>query len=693
MTRVALTIALAALAAASLPLAAQEYPRTPPPPGPVTPAAFPPIQEATLPNGLRILVVENRRQPTVSLNLAFPAGGIHDPAGKEGLAEMVAGLLTKGAGTRTAEEIAATIEGVGGSLGAGAGADFLSVNAGILTPNLPLAFELLADVVMRPRFPEQEVSLLRTQTLSGLQVELSQPGPIASRAFARALYGDHPYGRSTTPASVRAITRDDLVAFHGARLRPGGALLVLAGDINLAEARRLATEAFRGWSGRPPAPPAAGSFPAGSATEIVLVHRPGSVQSNILVGNLTYPPDDPRLYANAVGNRVLGGGADSRLFLILREQKSWTYGAYSSFARRRAMGFFNASAEVRTEVTDSALREMLVQLERIRTEPVLADELDAAKGALVGSFPLSIETAEQVAGAVANARLYGLPDDYIQTYRVKLAAVTPEEIREAARTTIRPDAAVIVVVGDGTRIHDALRAIAPVRIVDPEGKPLTPADLSARAAPLAVDATRLTARSDSFTIMLQGNPLGFLSARLEKTPDGFRYLEHTRIAAFVEQRTEITLDAAFRQQKVSQTGTVQGQQTSIEVTFAGGRATGSARTPTPEGIQAVEIDTTVAAGVLDDNLLQPVMPTLAWAPGARWTFPVFSSASGETREVTLSVTGTESVTTPAGTVESFRAELTGGPQPVTFWVSVAAPHVIQKIAIAGTPVEMVRAVP
>ncbi|HEX9167234.1 MAG TPA: pitrilysin family protein, partial [Gemmatimonadales bacterium] len=521
---------------------AQEFPKTPPAPAPVRPAPFPPFQEATLPSGLRLLVVESRKEPVVSVSLSFAAGSVLDPAGKEGLAGMTASLLSKGAGKRTADQFAEAIESTGGSLSAGAGSDFLTLSANVMTPSLPLAFELMADAVIRPTFPEAEVELLRTQTLSGLQVQLSQPGALADIALQKALYGAHPYSRSPVPASVRAITRADIVAFHRARLRPSGALMVVAGDVSLAEARRLATQAFRGWLGAPPAAVAVKPPAARTASEIVLVHRPGSVQSNILVGNLTTPPGDPRQYAAAVANKILGGGADSRLFLILREQKGWTYGAYSGLSRRKGIGHFTASAEVRTEVTDSALTELLAQVRRIGRETPPAGDLEAAKGSLVGSYPLTVETAEQVAGAVANARLYGLGADYVQNYRVRLSEVTAAQVESAARELMRADAAAIVVVGDGAKIYDRIKGIAPTRIVDPEGAPLTAADLVAKAAALPFDVRSLAAKSDSFGIMVQGNQLGAMTASLEPTADGFRYVEATNVAAFVQQRTEVTTD-------------------------------------------------------------------------------------------------------------------------------------------------------
>lgn len=673
--------------------AAQERPTTPPPAGPLRPAPFPPFQEAVLSNGLRILVVENHRQPIVSLSLSFPAGEVHDPAAKEGLAGMVASLLTKGAGTRTAEQVAEAIEGAGGSLGAAATPDFLIMSTTVLTPSLPLAFELVADAVIRPTLPESEIGLLRTQTLSGLQLELSQPSSIARRASLKALYGAHPYGRGATPASVRAITRADLVAFHRARIRPGGSLMVVAGDVTLAEVRRFATRVFGGWSGAPAATAAVPVPPARERTEILLVHRPGSVQSNLVVGNLTYQPTDPRHYAATVANRVLGGGADSRLFLILREQKSWTYSPFSGLSRRRGLGTFTASAEVRTEVTDSALTELLAQLRRIRDEAIPSAELEAAKGALVGSHPLSIETADQVAGAVANARLLGLPNDYVQTYRVRLGAVTAADAQAAARGVIRPDAAVIVVVGDGQKIYEKIKDLAPTTIQDPEGKPVSVDDLVPKPTALDLDLSRLVARRDSFAILLQGNSLGWLRGVLERTPQGYRYTEDTRLAGLVQQTTILEMDPQSATQTIKQTGSVQGQPVSIDVTFTGGRARGTARSPDPQTgqVRSVTIDTAIVAGTLDDNAIQALLPAFRWAPDARWRLNVLSASQGELRVVTLAVTGTEPVAIGTEQVEAYRAELSGGAQGFTFWVSTTAPHRLLKIGIAGAPVEFVRA--
>jgi zinc protease len=669
---------------------AQDFPKAPPPPAAIEPARFPPFQEADLSNGVELVVVERKDLPVLSISFSVPAGSYYDPADKSGLADMVAGLLTKGAGDRTANQIAEAIESVGGSISANAGPDFLTVRADALSPNAELAFGLVGDVIARPKFPAEEMELLRKQTLSGLQLERSDPGALASRFFAYGLYGAHPYGVRPTDETVQAITREDLVAFHRARVRPGGALMVVAGNISLADAKRHAERALAGWTGGPADARQASDVPARDKTELVIVHRPGSVQSNIVVGNTTFLPNDPLWYPASMASRVLGGGADARLFMILREQKSWTYGAYSSLQRRKQIGAFQATAEVRTEVTDSALVELLTQLRLMGTEAVPAQELENARSAAVGSFPLTIETVNQVAGAVSNAKLLGLPDDYLQMYRTRLAAVTAKQLQDAAKEVIRPDAALIVVVGDATKIYEPLKDIAPTRIVDVEGEPLDPSELTVAAASLPLDATKLVARTDSFSVLVQGNPFGYQKSTLTKTADGFQYVEESQIGPVLSQRTEITLSGTGEVRKVAQSGKVQGQDMKIDIAVADGHASGSSTTPGPQGMKTVTVDTDVPSGVIDDNGLTALLPALPWSADASWSFPVLSSGEGTVKTYTLKVAGTESVTVPAGTAETYKVEMSGGQQPVTMYITTAAPHQVMKITVAGAPIEIVR---
>jgi zinc protease len=663
-----------------------QYPTKPPAPAPIKAAAFPPFQEATLPNGLKLVVVRNPKQPVVAVTLAFAAGSAYDPAGKSGLADLTAGLLTKGAGKRSADAISAAIESVGGSIGAGAGKDFLSIRADVLAGSAKLAFELLADAVIRPTFIDKEIELARKQTLSALQLEQSQAASLASRSIARGLYGDHPYGRRPDPASVQAIKRDDVVAYHNARVRPSGALLVVAGSLTLAEAKALAADAFGSWTGAPTAVAAFKAPPSRTATEIVLVHRPGSVQSNIVVGNLTSTPNDPRNFGAAIANRMLGGGADARLFLILREQKSWTYGAYSNLQHYKGLGTFEATAEVRTEVTDSSLVEMLKQIKRIGDEPMPVDEFSAIQNAMTGQFPLTIESAGQVAAQVVNAKLLGRPSDYVATYRQKLSAVTPAQAQAAAKALFRRDAALIVVVGDGTKIYEKLTAIAPVKIVSADGDPMKPEDLTVKTALVNWDLSKLVPRADSFTILVQGKPFGFQTTKLEKADRGWKYSEQTSLAAFVQQKTEVRFTDRIVMQSVTQSGKTQGQDTKIDVTYANGHAKGTANVPGPAGIKTVTVDADVPAGALDDNILRPMLAALRWAPGAKFSIPIFQSGKGSATTMNAVVGGEESIEIVAGKFDTWKVNVTGGDSPLTMWVEKSSGRVV-KLALVGQPVE------
>jgi zinc protease len=684
--------AAAARAAAAAP-ADTGFPTSPPPAAPVRPAEFPPFQEATLSNGVRLVVVESRVLPIVSLSLAMPAGSVHAPEGREGLPSMLAALLTKGAGERSADEIAEAIESAGGSISAGAGSDFLTVDVGGLSSAAPLAFELMGDVVARATLPESEVELQRQQTLSGLRLAQGQPSSLAQRAFISTLYGSHPYARQSTPESVEAITRAELVAFRDRYLKPQGALLVVAGDISLADARRLAEDAFRGWTGAPPAAPAQAAIPEREDATVVLVHRPGSVQSTIMAGNTTYTPDDPRHYASVVANRILGGGSQGRLFQILREQKGWTYGAYSSLVRRAGTGYFVAQADVRTEVTDSAVAEIITQLVRLRSEPMPQEELELAKSTLVGQFPLTIQTAGQVAGAVRDARLYGLPDDYLQAYRTRLAAVTAQELMGAADFITRGEGAVVVVVGDGTKIYEPLRRVAPgaITIVNAEGDTLQPSDLAAGSAamqaPSQLDPSRVAATRDRYSVVMQGNALGSMVRDLRR--DGSSWvLTDTSSIAGVSQVTVVRLGGDLSLQSVSQRGSIQGRDTRIDVTVSNGTATGTAVSPLTQ-FEERAVNATISAATVDDNSFPSLLGALPLAEGATFDVPVFSSGSGAVTTQKVTVEAAEEITVPAGTFRTWRISISGGQAPTNIWISLDSPYRMVKMAPVGAPIEIV----
>jgi len=671
-------------------LAAQEsFPTRPPAPARLRPVQFPPFHDVALPNGMTLLLVENHEQPSLTVSLSFRAGTAYDPAGKEGLSDIVSELLTKGTPTRDAEQIAAAIEGVGGSLSASSGNDFLTISTDVLSDHADLAFALLGDAARRATFPDKELDLARTRALSSLEVELSQPEAVASRAFQKEIYGRHPYGRATSAASFKAITRDDVVKFAGQRLRPAGALLVVAGDITLPQARELADSAFGGGGrGTPPATPAQPSVPTKRSTDILLVDRPGSAQSNIVMGNTTFPPTDTGYYAARIASHVLGGGTDSRLFLILREQKSWTYGSYAALRRNRGIGNWEATFQGRTEVTDSALAEMLHQIDRIRTQTVPDSELNAAKGFLVGSFPLTIETPRQIAAVVTTARLLGLPPDYLQRYRQRLAAVSGTRARAAAQRVFRRDALTIVVVGDAKSLYDKLKAIAPVRLVDVSGNPEDPAQLNpvVSLAPVVFDRNQIVSRSDSFQVLAQGNALGSRVLKVDVTPDSIVYTQVTSIGAGLQQRSTVVVNADLSMRRSDQTSTIQTQQTETHLAYANGRVKGTSMSPQQNGTpKSVSVDTTVTAATIDDNALSVFLPALPLETGKMFNLSVFSSGDGVTKSVSVKVGAIENVAVPAGTFPAYRLELSGMQLPIVMHVTEQAPRHVVRIAPTGAP--------
>lgn len=681
-TAAAALVLLGALAAP-----AQAQPRqAPPAPLPAREMVFPAFAETTLPNGMRMIVVENRALPVLDVDLYVSTGSAADPRGKRGVASMVASLLDKGTPTRTARQIAERIEGVGATISASADDDFVSVSANALSDQDTLVFSLLSDVVLRPTFPEEEFQTARTRTLSQLRSALGQPETLGNRALARTLYGAHPYGAYSEVSSVEAIRREDLSAFHAARFKPGSALLVVAGDITRARAEELARRHFGAWSGGAAPAVAMPAPPAPSPTRITLVHRPGSVQSNVLVGNLATRPNSPDVFALDVMGQVLGGGTDGRLFQILRQQKGWTYGAYASLVRPRDVGHFRAAASVRTEVTDSALAEMLAQVRRIRTETVSAAEFEGAKSYLLGSYPLRFETPAQIASRVAEARLQGLPVEQVRDYRRRIEAVTPADVQRVARRWLHPDSLVIVVVGDASKVLPGLQKIAPVSVVDVEGKPVDPASLQARASTERFDGSRLRPVALTYRMVFNGNPVSSTTNTLRR--DGDAWVVTSSQAGAMSQQGELRFTAAGMEPlSLRQSMTAGPTQVEMNVTAEGRRMKGSAKLPAQMGGDKT-FDAEVPPGTRIQGMEMWLLAVSDLSEGKTIAMPAFSPRSGSVANLTARVAGSESVTTPAGTFDTWKVEMTGGEVPFTMYVRKELPHVMVKQEYTGQPVVM-----
>ncbi|HEX8179932.1 MAG TPA: pitrilysin family protein [Pyrinomonadaceae bacterium] len=433
------------------------------PPAPLAPRPLnlPAGEEVTLANGLRVVFVEQRRLPLVSLRLAFGSGDAHDPPELPGLTDVMAVMLNEGTTTRTSRQIADETARIGATLSAGANSDYMTVGASALTQFADEILELVADVVLRPSFPEDELELTKQNALQNLIAQRGQPAFLANERIARVLYGAHPYAVvAPTPESIGAMTRARLAEFHREAFIPNNAVLVIGGDVERTRMRAQLENLFGAWPRGPIKQTAFPAPPARARRSAYIVDRPGSAQSNIVIANAGIPRTHPDYFPLLLMHTVLGANASSRLFMNLREEKGYTYGAYTNLDARREAGSFRATAEVRTAVTGASLKEFFGEFARIRAELVSDQELQDAKAYLTGIFPIRLETLDGLIDQLIQIKMFGLPDDYLQTYRDRVQAVTREDVQRAAHLYVTPDAAAVVVVGDAAAITDQVREYA-----------------------------------------------------------------------------------------------------------------------------------------------------------------------------------------------------------------------------------------
>jgi zinc protease len=462
MNRPFLLAAGALLAAGSLPAQAPEsYPSTAPALGPPRPVALPQTVSRTLSNGLTVLYAPEREVPLATAVLVMRGGVADEPGELRGLAAFTAAMLDEGAAGRSALELGAELDLLGASLSTGAGWDAAQSSMLVLGKNLPRALELLADVVLRPDFPETEVVRLRQERLTNLRRSVDQPATIANNAFAGLAYpGGHPYGRFVTIGGTEHTDRAAMQAFHRRFYQPAEATLILTGDVDPDQVQPLVERLFGGWTASEPLPSAA---PAGAPVHrprtIYLVDRPGSQQSEIRLGHAAAPRSTPDYYPLMVMNTVLGGMSMARLNMNLRETHGFSYGAYSGLAMRRQPGPFVASAAVNTAKTDSAVAEFFREIERIRAEPVGEEELVRVRNYLALGFPAQLETAESLAGSLAQLVTSGANVETLSGYVQGVLSVTADDVLRVARQYLRPEETVVVVVGDRQAIEPGLRAL------------------------------------------------------------------------------------------------------------------------------------------------------------------------------------------------------------------------------------------
>jgi zinc protease len=439
---------------------AETFRRNHPAPLKPRPLKIPAAVEGRLANGLRIAIVRDARLPMVSFRLAFRGGDSSDPAELPGLSDMMAHLLTEGTADRTSMQIAEEVERLGATLSVSSASDFATIAASSLAVYADEILALMADVTLHPSFPQNEIDLARENTKQMLIQQRAQPNFLASERVAKVMFGQHPYARiSPTPASLDGMTRDTFTNFHRKSFAPEKGVLLIVGDVDPDEtAAKL--EKFGGWTTVPTSEPAFSAPPERTARVLYVIDRPGSAQSNIVIANAAITRTSPDYFPMLLMHTILGANASSRLFMNLREEKGYTYGAYSSLDARRLSGTFRATAEVRTPVTGASLHEFFFELNRIRDERVPDEELQNAKSYLTGVFPIRIETQDGLVDQLTSVKMFDLPDDYLHTYRERVNAVTAEDVQRVAQQHVTPDRAAIVIVGDAKEIEDQIKKYA-----------------------------------------------------------------------------------------------------------------------------------------------------------------------------------------------------------------------------------------
>jgi zinc protease len=420
-----------------------------------------------LPNGLRVVVLERHTLPVVTLRLVVEAGAEADPTALPGTAQLVSDVLTQGTATRSARQIAESIDSIGGLVDNGAEWDSSFVTITVLNDHTQLAFDLLADMAAHPAFAPSEVERKRRQTLSGLEVVRDDPTYLADTALRRVLFAGTAYSHPEdgTLEAVRRTTPEDLRGFYARYYRPSNSILAIVGDIATSAAFEQAEKYFGPWV----EPRQASAAPVGRRTaescQVVAINKPDAVQTEIRIGNQGAPRASPDYFALSVANQILGGPASNRLFRALRTREGLTYGASSDLMCYRTLGAWVAKTFTRTPETLKSLHVSLEQMKSLRDYPISNSELEAAKGYLLGHLALEFETSDGVASQVLDLLIHNLPLDYWNRYPQKIQALTAGEVWEVTKRYLDPDRNVIVLVGNIAGLAKDLKKLGKVRVV------------------------------------------------------------------------------------------------------------------------------------------------------------------------------------------------------------------------------------
>jgi predicted Zn-dependent peptidase len=436
---------------------------------------LPAAQEATLKNGLHVVLLEsNHRLPIFSMEMVLMSGGFSDPADMRGLANMTAILMREGTAKHTSREISEALDTIGANFMVNSGVSSFTTNitTGGLTENLDQILDLYAEIIRTPKYPTEEVERYKSRVIDSMPQTRANPGFLAQERLLQAIYQSHPASLNISPAeAIRKISMADMMKFHDENYVPNNATLYIAGDVTLKEMLPKLEKLFGDWKPGSVKQPTLPPIPAQAETRIHLINRPGSVQTVFQIGSLSLERTSPDYVAVQVMNRILGVGPPSRLFLNIREDKGYTYSVGSSVSSGRYPGLFTAQSPVRTDVTEGTIREFMNEFKRIRDEKVTPLELENAKRAIVGQFALQLENPAGQLNNIITQKMYNFPANYWDTYPQKVNAITAEDVQRVAQKYVDINHMQIVAVGDASLTRAVLAKFGSVQEYDGDGKP------------------------------------------------------------------------------------------------------------------------------------------------------------------------------------------------------------------------------
>ena len=435
---------------------------------------FPEFKRFFLKNGLEVLLIERSDFPLISVNLCIKSSALFDPENKEGTANFVSEMLSEGTAGRTSTQIADELEFIAANFSTHADWNTIHLSMNTLAQHLNTAMELFSDMLLHPVFPEHEIERVRKEMLTDRLRLVDMPSKLAAEQFVRFLYQPlrHALPIEGVEKSLKKITRADINAYYKKYFKAKNASLVLVGALSETEARRTTERYLNDWQPGTPIRFAEAEFKQPEETHVRLIHKPGSAQSELRMGHLGLQRSNPDYYTVTLLNEILGGYFLSRINMNLREKHGYTYGASSSFSYRKGIGPFHISGAIQTEHTAAAIREVLSELQTIRSEQVSEEELENARGQLIGLFPIAFETADQIANGLLNIITFELDDDYFNTFREHLLQVTRNDIFLAANKYLLPDQLEIVVTADRELVEEQLKKYFPVNVYDDKGNVL-----------------------------------------------------------------------------------------------------------------------------------------------------------------------------------------------------------------------------